>query len=370
MTLDPGWNEPIFKHTQTKRQHIVPRMYLQAFTRADGRIRVIDLQEEREYVASLRNAAVETGFYDVDLRDQTVSAEDWLARLESEVSSILSILRRDPTAITTLVEEQEDVLARYIVAQFFRTQVRRRDIGRTVAKFSSEFNRMARPIMMRKLGEHFDAAVFDKWHSSLLQGKYDEEEKAQSKLVNLELLREVQGFGNLLRASPWRIGNVAGPLRLYTSDNPVAQYRTPVRSRWDFGGFWSYEYFFPLSPDVLLKIERRPDSKDSMEPAGAWGHRRCKDFPNGEVSMARHIISLNANRFLYGEGQFVSRECAETCIRQVEQARWDFALQYLGYNPNAPPNEIFCTLNYRRAAGEELDFIINYDIKYRKGRRG
>ena len=337
MTLDPGWNEPIFEHTQTKRQHIVPRMYLQAFARADGKIRGIDLQEEREYVASLRNAAVETGFYDVDLKGETYSAEDWLARLESEVSSILSTLRRDPVAITTLVEEQEDVLARYIAAQFFRTQVRRREIERMVAKFSSELNHMARPIMKHKLGEHFDPAVFDKWHSSLLEGKYDEEEKAESKLVNFDLLGEVQGFANLLRASPWRIGNVLGTLHLHTSDNPVAHYQTPVRSRREFGAFWSYDYFFPLSPDVLLKIERKPDSNDSMEPAGTWGHRRRKDFSNGEVSMARHIISLNANRFLYGKEQYVPRECVEACIRRIEQIMWDFSTQYLGYNPNTPP---------------------------------
>ena len=274
---------------------------------------------------------------DVLVKQETYSAENWLARLEDQASSIVGTLRCDPTAITYLTEEQEDTLSRYIAAQFFRTQVRRGEVEAIAAEVSSDLNRMARPIMERKLGEHFDPEVLDKWHADLLQGKFIEEEKAQFKQVSVEMLREVQGFGNLFRACPWRIGRALGAMRLYTSDNPISRYLAPIRTRWDFSGLWAYDYFFPLSEDVLLKIERRPDSNDSTDSTREWGKRRRKDFSDGEVSVARHIITSNAHRFLYGESPFVPRDCAITCMRGIELAKWKFAYTYLGFNPNAPP---------------------------------
>ncbi len=80
--LGPGinrWNEPILSTNPTKRQHFVPRLYLDNFARADGKIRVFDLQEESEFVSSPENVAVQTRFYDVTLEGRDYSAEDWLA---------------------------------------------------------------------------------------------------------------------------------------------------------------------------------------------------------------------------------------------------------------------------------------------------
>ena len=91
------WNEPILSKTQTKRQHFVPRLYLKNFSTADGKIRVFDSREDREYVSSLENVAVQTRFYGVTLEGQDYSAEDWLAELESDASSILRLLLEDPT---------------------------------------------------------------------------------------------------------------------------------------------------------------------------------------------------------------------------------------------------------------------------------
>ena len=96
------WNEPVLGQTQTKRQHYVPRFYLKPFVRPDGKLRVSDLQEDREYVSSLENVAVQSGFYDVDVDGHAYSTEDWLGELESDAAMVLRCLIDDPSAITTL----------------------------------------------------------------------------------------------------------------------------------------------------------------------------------------------------------------------------------------------------------------------------
>ncbi len=48
---DDMWNDPILSQSQTRRQHYVPRFYLKPFVRPDGKLRVSDLQENREYVS-------------------------------------------------------------------------------------------------------------------------------------------------------------------------------------------------------------------------------------------------------------------------------------------------------------------------------
>ena len=70
------WNEPILTKAQTKRQHFVPRLYPKNFATSEGKIRVFNLREDREYVSSLENVAVQTRFYEVMLEGQDYSAED------------------------------------------------------------------------------------------------------------------------------------------------------------------------------------------------------------------------------------------------------------------------------------------------------
>ena len=102
------------------------------------------------------------------------------------------------------------------------------------------------------------------------------------------------------------------------------------------GAFSSFHYFLPLSPELLLKIERRPDEADSEKAASPWGDRRKKDFSEWEISMARHIISRDAYRYLYGDGLVVPKKCAVSCLDRIELATREFAAKYLGYDPNPP----------------------------------
>ena len=330
------WNEPILSKTQTKRQHFVPRFYLKNFARADGKIRVFDLQEDCEFFSSLENVAVQTRFYDVTLEGQDYSAEDWLAELENDASSILRLLLDEPTAITILTDEQENTLARFIAALIMRTPFKQQEIKNVTDGFLSQIDQMAQRQFAHILGDADGLAKYGEWRAMPFDERYGEEEPTQPASITNSLLGEVQGFANLLRAAPWRIGNTRGQRWLYASDNPVSRYLRPVRPWWDVGSFSSFHYYLPLSPDTLLKIERWPDAGDSQELPNLSGQRRHRDFSEWEVSMARHIISRDAARFLYGDGTFVPKQCAEVCLNQVERAMRDFAQHYSGYRPDPP----------------------------------
>ena len=341
MIDSPRWNELILGQTQTKRQHFVPRLYLKPFTRNDGKIRVVDLQEEREFVTSLMNVAVEKRFYDVTVEGHDYSAEDWLAELESEASSVLRLLLDDPASIAGLTDKQENALSRFIAALSIRTPFKRQELDDTLDGVFSQIEQKLQSQFALQFGEAQGLSMYREWQAKPFHERYGEREPTQPASVANSLLGEVQGLANLLRGAPWRLGNVLGRARLYASDNPVARYLRPVRPWWDVGAYSSFHYFLPLSPELLLKIERRPDSDDSDTGESPWGERRKKDFSEWETSMARHIISRDASRYLYGDGLVVPKQCAVSCLDRIELAMQGFAATYLGFDPNPPPGTGF-----------------------------
>jgi hypothetical protein len=96
--------------------------------------------------------------------------------------------------------------------------------------------------------------------------------------------------------------------------------------------FTSFIYFFPLSPEVLLKFERRSDQEAGthLNPSGA---RRCRNFSAGEVSFARHVVTREATKYLYGEGLVVPRDCAISCITRIDRFNLEYARRYQGFDP-------------------------------------
>ena len=335
MTDTRRWNEPILSETQTRRQHVVPRFYLKEFTGIDGKLRVVDLRDEREYVSSLENVAVQTRFYDERMYEQDYSSEDWLAMLESDASNILRLLLDDPSAITSLTEEQENTLARFIAALLLRTPFKQQEIKNVTDEVFSQIDHMAQRQFVHQFGEAEGLTRYEEWRVKPFHERYGEQEPTQPASITNSLLGEVQGFANLLRAAPWRIGSALGPAQLYTSDNPVSRYLRPVRPWWDVG-FSSFHYYLPLSPEMLLKIERKLDAADLDKDTSPWGERRKKDFSEWEISMTKHIISRDASRYLYGDGLVVSKQCAVSCLDRIESATREFAARYLGHDPNPP----------------------------------
>ena len=300
--------------------------------------------------------AVQSGFYDVDLGGHAYSAEDWLGELESDAATVSRCLIDDPSVITTLTWEQENALARFIAALILRTPRKRQELDDALDGVFSQIEQNLKGQFISQSGETQGLAKYREWQAKPFHERYGEEEPSQAASTTNHLLGEVQGFANLLLGAPWRIGNTPKHGRLYTSDNPVSRYLRPVRPWGEVGPFSSFLYFLSLSPELLLKIERRSDAADLDKDASPWGERRKKDFSEWEISIARHIVSRDASRYLYGDGLVVSKQCAVSCLDRIEFATREFAARYLGYDPNPPSGVGFP--------------MPDYDIKNRMGREG
>ena len=327
------WNEPILDHTKVKRQHYVPLTYLRPFAGKDDRIRVVDLDQGKEYETALRNAAVEAHYYDLYHEGIEGSAEGWLSQIESSSASVIKRLIASPSSIETLSIEEEFAIARFIVALRFRTPTFRAWNDLMMKSIGSQI----KDSLMRQIIHHYGEVAANSVFIDMVEGKEHDwlrdDELSTPTSISLGMLQETQGFANLIRGAPWRIGYALGPRRLYTSDNPVSGYLRPVRPWWEVGAFAAFQYYLPLSPDLLLKIDRMPDdeSENQLIPRGP---RRNRDFSEWEVSMARHVVSYDATRYLYGEGIVVPKQCAEVCLSRIEQSMRELSKAYLGFNPN------------------------------------
>ena len=328
----PKWNEPIFSTTEAKRQHYVPRTYLSPFMGDDNRIRVFDIVRAKEYRTSLNNVAVEGHYYDLEIDGVDVSVENWLAQLEAEVAPVIKRLLADPSSIEALTLGEEFALSRFVVALIFRTPAFREWEDSRVNTVVHQIKEIVENSLIHEHGCKAGKDKFSELKDNPTHWWLGMGEAPQAGDTSAYMLGETQGFANLIWAAPWRIGRAVGSLKLYASDNPASRYLPPIRPWWEGGAFASHEYYLPLSPDVLLKIERRPYTEDSTNKSDPRGQRRFRDFSEWEVSKTRHIISIEATRYLYGEGMVVPKRCAESCLTHLDQAWRKFAYEDLGFD--------------------------------------
>ena len=231
------WNEPVLNKTQVKRQHYVTRSYLRRFACEGDQIRVVDLQEQREYRTSTGNAAVEGRFYNLEIERIVVSAEEWLAQIEGEASPVIELLLSSPSSIETLTDVEEFVLARFVAAFRFRTPAFRGWIDAMSTSLVAQLQEFVKPHLFKRYGDEDGEAIFNELKNKPLSWWLDGKETAQPAEMSTYMFEEIQGYANLVRAAPWRIGCAQGPSRFYTSDNPVSRYLPPVRPWWDTGAF-------------------------------------------------------------------------------------------------------------------------------------
>jgi hypothetical protein len=310
--------EPNLAPTVTVRQHTVPRMYLAHFA-IDDRVPVYDLEEEREFVASTRDAAVRTGFYDLRVGGRKLSTEYWLSTVEAVAASIIGRLQTNPDALLSLPTEDEDALGRFICAQIFRVQAFRDTDASMRQQLLDHVRNAGRSHLERTTPPELVEEIWDEWMTKPDEWWLNEQEPYQPAATAASMLSRVQGFTNLLRAMPWRIGLAHAAVPVYTSDNPVSRYAPPASLQ---PGFAALANFMPLSSRVLLKIG--PGFIPDASP-----QRLRKDFTSWETSFVRHLVTRDATRFLYGLGPYVPRECASTCLGRLDAAKMSDAARGL-----------------------------------------
>ncbi|MBA7473357.1 hypothetical protein ES707_08694 [subsurface metagenome] len=328
------WNEPNLSLTKAKRQHYVPRVLLRSFV-VDGRIRIFDLEKGTEYRTSVGNTAVEAQFYNESIANLCLSTEGWLAKLEGDATPVINELLDNLDNVRSLSVDKEFYIARFLVALRFRTPAFRDYNDKLFTSILQQIKDMAKKQIYHQHNKEKADTIWEEIKSKPDHWWFNEPEPQQAAKITNFMLGEVQGFANLLRAAPWRIGMAPDSICLYTSDNPVAGYLRPVHPWWEGAAFASLTYFIPLSPRVLLKIDRRPDKKDN-EKLQPQGERCYKDFSEWEVSFARHVVTNDSVRYLYGEGPVIPKDCATSCLERIGRSQLEFAIRYLGFDPRPP----------------------------------
>lgn len=113
--------------TIAKVQHYVPQFLLRNFGNGKkDQVWVYDKSSNRSFSSNTKNVASESRFYDFVSEGQPLSIEPWLADLEGHAKSVIStILKAD--SLSTLADEQKQVLASFLAVQFTRTKTFREE---------------------------------------------------------------------------------------------------------------------------------------------------------------------------------------------------------------------------------------------------
>lgn len=326
------FREPNLSFTKSARQHFVPRFYLGNF--ADrGLVSVGDLESGKQFKTSTRDVGVMIGFNDLEVAGRTVSTEEWLAEIEGAVAPIIGRLATEPAEVLRLSDGEENALSRFIAAQKFRVPAFREFDRRTTASMVGQIKEFTRGWLYNTEPRDEADVIWGAWEAKPDWWWLQQDAPVEEAYVPTVMLGEVQGFANLARAMPWRAGWVHSTSTLYTSDNPVSARLPAVRPWWSWGAFVEHAFFLPLSTRVLLKI----GPAGHKTPLKRKGDRSCVAFSLWETAFARHVVTVEAIRFLYGPGPYVSKECARSCLRRLDDVRLQDAVVLQGFDPR-PPN--------------------------------
>lgn len=106
-----------------QNQHYVPQLILRNFCVSD-QIFVFDKKDERIFKTNIRNIAVERGFYDFDFKDEKLTLEAGLSKLEAKADITLKKIIENKTL--SIIEEKEKIsFANFIAIQFARVKAMR-----------------------------------------------------------------------------------------------------------------------------------------------------------------------------------------------------------------------------------------------------
>ena len=328
---DRRWNEPVLSRPNASRQHYVPRLYLSQFAHEEV-VNAYDLDEDRCFKGSPINLALEKGYNDFIVGDKiSVSTEEWLSDVESRAAPIIRELAQDPSFIERLGLDTQLYLARYLAAQKVRgpgyRSWERAVRDRTVREFKS----IAKAQIYGLLPDEEAEKQWQVWKDKPIEWWLQEPKPLDEAEGAATMLGEVQGWAQLLMSADWRAG-LSQERVLYTCDNPLSEYLPSVRPWYAFGAMDDHGYVFALSPHTLLWVYPKVFRTDA-EPMGSRLH---KDFQRWEASVALHIITRNATRFLYGDGPYVSQPCAEQCLKSIDEINVLVAMKLQGFDPRRP----------------------------------
>lgn len=258
--------------SEPRRHHLVPRWYLKRFATAKERIGVLDRGAQKRYVATVRTAGAEVGFYDVYADGLPRDAvEQLLGRVEAPASGATRKLTTfGPTSLSPT--ERSDV-ALFVATQLLRGADRRdfadavtdaigkaRLVGATESALRDDYRLVA--------GSDFPEEDFSAWRDFIRDT--DSYRISNSGVVPRLIVEHAAPYADFLTFEyTWVVMRFPLPV-LITCDVPVGLWREPGDAPWmGVGMATADEVRVPLDPSHVL-ILRSKHAPGQSRPEGLY----------------------------------------------------------------------------------------------------
>lgn len=247
---------------RTKRQHVVPRFYLRHFTQPDGGLWTHDSLTGVARKTTPEKTAFETNIYTpLDEAGSRIDLiEDTLAKVESQAATIYP----DLLAFRPLSPVAKLDFAAFIATMFARSPAQLRQYAQVVAQMALWGSRHQADRDFRQKKAWGEVSAADEAIQTILHDN-DMFTMDVDRRVGLLAFQQAETLMSLMAQMNWSY-EVAENQQLVTSDNPVFWVKGGGPADPPGYGFGLGNPFavvpFPLSPDVILRLDWRGD--------GAW----------------------------------------------------------------------------------------------------
>ncbi len=230
--------------SKVKKQHIVPRFYLENFTNSKGKISAFDIQDQQSFTTTVENVAHKRFFYDYEPLDKLAGQqliEKTFAQFEGESANLLRnmIGQLDKGSLSNHTPEQRVELAEYIIIQQTRT-VENRIIS----------EQMAAELERQLLGKGASKEFIDS--KGLRASEHDSKLQQLYALLDPEMEQRIRELCDRY----WVYWHNTTKHNFYTSDHPVVGHIHKDRN------LSAYELYFPLTPKFAVSILLKNHFKD------------------------------------------------------------------------------------------------------------
>lgn len=247
---------------RTKRQHVVPRFYLRHFAQSDGELWTHDCITGNARKSTPEKTAFETNIYTPIGEDgaRVDLIEDTLAKIESQAATIYP----DLLAFKPLGPVAKLDFAAFLATMFARSPAQLRQFAQTMGQMALWGGRHEMDREFREKEARGDVSAADEAIQKILHDN-DMFTIDVDRRVGLLAFQQAETLMHLMAQMNWSY-EIAENQQLVTSDNPVFWVKGGGPVDLPSHGFGLGNPFavipFPLSPDVILRLDWRSD--------GAW----------------------------------------------------------------------------------------------------
>ena len=264
--------------SKVKKQHFVPRFYLENFTDSKGNIHAFDIITCQSFATATDNIAHEKYFYDYNPLDEFVgidqTVEKALAKFEAESAKTLRklIIGLKANNIVEFSTVDYMQLADYIITQQKRTPENR--IKGNQLAIETERRLRSKGASVEFINEFGFAA-----------DEYDPQFQQIYGLLNSGVLGDIEDMCNRY----WIFWSNMTKHNFYTSDHPVVGH---LHTDKDWQG---YEIYFPITPRYSVSILIKSQFQHK-----ALNHQKIVRLEDSEhVKFYNSLVLTQCNRQIY-----------------------------------------------------------------------